>query len=57
MMMTEKTFVRTSIDLPASLNRKLLAEAEKNKRSRHAQMLFAIEKFFETPNRTGGQAK
>jgi hypothetical protein len=43
-----KEIVRTTIDLPVRLNEKLLAEAEKAKRSRHAQMLIALEKFFET---------
>lgn len=43
-----KQFVRTTIDLPARLNEKLMREAEKNKRSRHAQMIVALEQFFET---------
>ncbi len=53
-MATEtKEIVRTTIDLPVSLNEKLCAEAEKSKRSRHSQMIVALEKFFETPNGNG----
>lgn len=44
-----KTSVRTTIELPAALNARLVAEAVRAKRSRHAQMLIALEKFFETP--------
>jgi predicted transcriptional regulator len=47
--METREYVRTTIELPAELNAKLCAEAAKTKRSRHAQMLFALEKFFETP--------
>ena len=43
-----KEIVRTTIDLPVSLNEKLIDAAEKAKRSRHSQMLIALEKFFET---------
>lgn len=43
-----KQIVRTTIELPAQLNEKLIAEARRAKRSRHAQMIFALEKFFET---------
>jgi hypothetical protein len=47
---TEKPqgFIRTTIDLPEDLNRKLLASTEKSKRSRHAEMIFILEKSFET---------
>lgn len=48
-----KEIVRTTIDLPVWLNEKLVVEADKEKRSRHSQMLIAIEKFFETPNENG----
>ncbi len=40
--------VRTTIDLPVELNEKLLRSCEKTKRSRHAEMLFILEKSFET---------
>lgn len=50
-----KEIVRTTIDLPVALNEKLLREAGKAKRSRHSQMLIALEKFFET--RAGNGAK
>ena len=53
----EKEIVRTTIDLPVSLNEKLISEAEKFRRSRHSQMLIAIEKFFETPNGNGKKEK
>ncbi len=52
-----KEIVRTTIDLPAQLNEKLLRECEKTKRSRHSQMLIALEKFFETPNGNGKKEK
>lgn len=42
-----KKAVRTTIDLPLELHEKLAAEAEKEKRSRHAQMLVALERFFD----------
>lgn len=47
MEVKEKEIVRTTIDLPAALNEKLIAAALNAKRSRHAQMLVALEKFFE----------
>lgn len=57
-MKTEaKDFVRTTIDLPVHLHKKLTAEADKEKRSRHSQMLIALEKFFETPNGNGKKEK
>ena len=55
--METKEIVRTTIDLPVELNRKLIAEAEKAKRSRHSQMLIALEKFFETPGGRGKKEK
>ncbi len=48
-----KEIVRTTIDLPAELNEKLLRLCETTKRSRHAEMLFVLEKFFESPNGNG----
>lgn len=42
-----KDFVRTTIDLPPVLNKKIIAEAEKEMRSRHSQMIYALEKYFE----------
>lgn len=56
-MEKQKEIVRTTIDLPAALNEKLLAEAEKAKRSRHSQMLIALERFFETPSGNGKKEK
>ena len=43
-----KDFVRTTIDLPPILNKKIIAEAEKEMRSRHSQMIYALERYFET---------
>lgn len=57
-MEEKKEVFRTTIDLPAALNTKLLREANKEKRSRHQQMLIALEKFFEiTPNGNGKKEK
>ncbi len=53
----EKEFVRTTIDIPVKLHGKLCAEADKERRSRHSQMLIALEKFFETPNGNGKKEK
>ena len=52
-----KEIVRTTIDLPAELNEKLLRQCEKTKRSRHAEMLFVLEKSFETPDGRGKKEK
>ena len=47
-MKTEaKESVRTTIDLPAGLNEKLLKESETAKRSRHAEMIYRLERSFE----------
>lgn len=57
-METQKAeIIRTTIDLPVNLHEKLCAEAEKEKRSRHSQMLIALEKFFETPSGNGKKEK
>lgn len=42
-----REIVRTTIDLPADLNEKLLARCAETKRSRHAEMIFLLEKSFE----------
>ena len=52
-----KEIVRTTIDLPLELNEKLLQLCRKTKRSRHAEMLFVLEKFFETPYESGEKEK
>lgn len=52
-----KEIVRTTIDLPLELNEKLLALCGKTKRSRHAEMLFLLEKSFETPSANGKKEK
>jgi hypothetical protein len=53
-METPKTaVVRTTIDLPAELNRKLLQNCEKTKRSRHAEMIYLLEKSFDAADGRG----
>ena len=52
-----KEIVRTTIDLPTELNEKLLRLCERTKRSRHAEMLFVLEKFFESPVGNGKKEK
>ncbi len=52
-----KEIFRTTIDLPADLNAKLLQSCEKSKRSRHAEMIYLLEKVFETPNGNGKKEK
>jgi predicted transcriptional regulator len=47
MAVETKETVRTTIDLPVDLHEKLCAEAGREKRSRHSQMVYALEKFFE----------
>lgn len=42
-----KETVRTTIELPANLNANLLRRCEKTKRSRHAEMIYLLEKSFE----------
>lgn len=49
--------IRTTIDLPADLNEKLLRRCAETKRSRHAEMVFILEKSFETPNGKKEKAK
>ena len=57
-METLKTeIVRTTIDLPAELNRKLLRNCEKTKRSRHAEMIYLLEQSFETVSENGKREK
>ncbi len=50
----QKGFVRTTIDLPNALNEKLLLEADKENRSRHLQMIYSIEKYFEIQENGNG---
>jgi len=52
-----KEFVRTTIDLPIALNEKLTLAAKLNLRSRHSEMLIALEKVFESPNGNGKKEK
>lgn len=48
--------VRTTIELPAELNEKLLQRCGETKRSRHAEMVFLLEKSFEQTNGNGKKA-
>lgn len=52
-----KEIYRTTIDLPIGLREKILAAAEKERRSQNSQMLIALEKYFETPNTNGKKEK
>jgi len=52
-----KEIFRTTIDLPADLNTKLLQRCETTRRSRHAEMVFLLEKVFEQPNGNGKKEK
>ncbi len=52
-----KEIFRTTIDLPADLNTKLLQRCEETKRSRHAEMVYLLEKSFEQPNGNGKKEK
>lgn len=49
--------VRTTIDLPIALNEKLLKSCAETKRSRHAEMIFILEKFFENEEKRIGKKK
>lgn len=53
----ERQTTNVLLTLPVALNAKLMSEAEKSKRSRHSQILIALEKYFETPLRLGKQEK
>ena len=55
-MATEtKEIVRTTIDLPNELNEKLLQKCELSKRSRHAEILFILEKSFAPEQNANGK--
>ena len=43
--------------LPDSLVVSLQTEAKKENRSRHAQIIFILQKYFETPNGNGKKEK
>ena len=42
--------VRFTLDVPVELNKKLVAEAKAEKRSRHKQILIILERVFENGN-------
>lgn len=46
--------IALTLHIPATLNAQLIAEAEKEKRSRHAQIIYTLGKFFE-PRNAGGK--
>jgi hypothetical protein len=47
--------VRFTLDVPIELNKKLVAEAKAEKRSRHKQILIILERVFENGNGSFGQ--
>lgn len=47
--------VRFTLDVPVELNKKLVAEAKAEKRSRHKQILIILERVFENGNGSFGQ--
>ncbi len=52
--------VRFTLDVPSELNKKLVSEAVKEKRSRHAQILMILENSFGNGNgshRKNGEKK
>lgn len=49
--------VALTLHIPATLNTKLIAEAEKEKRSRHAQIIYTLGKFFEPSEKNGKKEK
>lgn len=44
--METKTEINLSLKIPFELNERIIAEAEKEKRSRHSQILYSLEKLF-----------
>ena len=55
---TERNVVSLTLHLPSELSEKLIAAAKPEKRSRHAQIIYALEKFFEAaPNGNGKKEK
>ena len=53
----ENETVTFSLRISPELNERILAEAEKQKRSRQAQIEITLEKVFETPNTNGKKEK
>lgn len=41
-----KTEINLSLKIPLELNEKIMREAEKEKRSRHSQIIYSLEKLF-----------
>ncbi len=44
--MEVKTEINLSLKIPLELNEKIIREAEKEKRSRHSQIIYSLEKLF-----------
>ena len=44
--MEVKTEINLSLKIPFELNEKIIREAEKEKRSRHSQIIYSLEKLF-----------
>lgn len=49
--------IALSVRLPGGLYEQILREAEKEKRSRHSQIIYALEKFFEKATGNGKREK
>ena len=49
--------VALTLHIPATLNAELIAEAEKERRSRHAQIIYALGRFFEPSEKNGKREK
>ncbi len=50
--------ITSSLKVPVELNEKILREAEKERRSRQAQIIYSLEQIFvESPNGNGKKEK
>ncbi|MDQ3179155.1 MAG: hypothetical protein M3Q33_01410 [Acidobacteriota bacterium] len=52
-----KQTINVLLTLPNGLDEKLQVEAKAQERKRHAQIIFILQKFFETPNGRGTKEK
>jgi hypothetical protein len=50
--METKTKINLSLKIPLDLNERIIAEAEKEKRSRHSQIIYSLEKLFAKNGKT-----
>lgn len=54
---TKPDVVRTTIDIPAELNERLVREAKAEKRSRHRQIIYLLEKNYGLLSGKNGEKK